>query len=123
MNLCSRLVAIPMLCTLAIGGCASTADIKSDKPIATYESKKSARDFSGCVADGWDNAYGAAVNSINSRHTQTGYVVSITERVFGMNNAVWLLESEDVQGGSYSKLYRGYALGGSKVIGIVDNCK
>lgn len=109
---------------LLLMGCASTSDLKSDKPIATYESKKSAREFSACVADGWETQFANFRNTVNSRHTQTGYSVSITEQsLFGGNNVVFLVDSEDAKGGSLSKLYRGYAMGGSKVIAVVDGCK
>lgn len=104
-------------------GCASTTGLKEDRPYATYQSKKNAKDVSGCVSDAWEKEFSSTMLSVNSRHTQTGYAISVISRGWGFNNAAWLLETQDLpSGGSTSNLYKGYVVGGSNIVSAVERC-
>ncbi len=110
--------AIPLVIFLA--GCASISDLRKDKPYAQYSSKKSAKEFTACVSEKWESL--SSHFTVNSRHTATGYAVSLSERVWNNNNIVFLLESDDQEQGSQSNLYKGYIIS-DQIIKMVDECK
>lgn len=102
----SKTVMLSLLATTTMfAGCASNYELRSGSPFKTYQSKKTARDLSACVADEWEKQ--SSHFTVSSRHTEKGYVVSLSEDVLGSKNSVYLAEVDDINGGSKVSLFKG----------------
>lgn len=110
---------------VALVGCSTPTDLRSQMPEREFASKKSAKDFAGCVADGLERAY---TRGINGRPTAKGYTITKDDQIggWGTHSAIAADFEDQSSGGSVVKTYFASDVLGSarsRVLRIVDDCK
>lgn len=103
-----RFVVIALLLTL-FSACATPQDARNKGPVASFVSRKNAKEVTACVATVWESAYGIT-NPVNVRPTLEGYTLQISN---GQGNTFVVLDVNNVKNatGSMSNYYKGYVLG------------
>ena len=113
-----------MVLLLALGGCSTTTDLRSQMPEREFTSKKSAKDFSGCVADGLERVF---PRGIQGRPTSKGYAVTKDDNIVGWGtHSAFAADFEDQpNGGSVVKTYFAWDQSSvkSRYLRVVDDCK
>ncbi|QWD91628.1 hypothetical protein [Polynucleobacter sp. MWH-Braz-FAM2G] len=112
------LAAISIL--FALVGCATPAELRSQKPLLDLKSTKPAKDVAICIADKWEGlgGFGGAL-TVNMRVTTSGYVVSLP-----LNGQTGMLVDIDNDGtGSTTKYYKGLVLLEQKLVQAIKDCQ
>jgi len=115
-----RFLVIALLPTL-LSVCATPQDARNKGPVASFVSRKSAKEVTACVATSWESAYWIT-NPVNVRPTPEGYTLQISN---GQGNTFVVLDVNDVKdaAGSKSTYYKGYVLGESRWDIAVAECQ
>jgi hypothetical protein len=112
-----KLIALGVVFSLVLAGCATPQDARERGALATYASAKSARTVSDCIASSWENMGHAGETSV--RPLANGYSVQLVR----LGNVHLLVEITDLNGGSTTKSYKGNAIGAGKLLMAVQSCQ
>ena len=101
-----------------IASCATPQAARDKGPVATYSSKKSAKDIASCVATAWESVYGIT-NPVFVRQTAQGFTLQISYS----GNTMVVLDVDDVANGSVSKYFKGTVWGEGMWDKSVQECQ
>ena len=105
------------ICVL-IAACATPQDARNKGAVASYMSKKTAKDIAACVATAWESDYGVT-NPVSVRPTAEGFTLQISAN----GNTMVVLDVSETGTGSESKYFKGNVLLEGKLDRSVKACQ
>lgn len=114
--------SIILIAVAVLAACASASDLRSRSPDRTLTSTKNAKAVSGCLADKLEVLF--KTMDVSARPTTSGYAVAVTGNISLGKDTPVLVDVDDTQTGSTSRLYTNNILsGGGSIIAIAEDCQ